>query len=116
MKCATREKRGFGNKTLVLCTTKIPKNWQEFLRLDANKTELFHFLADEIAKLAIPDKLILGTYDERINSSTVTVEFNTITPCNHEEADTRLILHCYHAALHGCKEIVIRTVTLMLWF
>jgi len=31
-------------------------------------------------------------------------------PCSHEEADTRVILHCSHAAETGSRKIVIRTV------
>ena len=30
---------------------KVPNNWHGFLSLDDNKTELFHYIADEIKKL-----------------------------------------------------------------
>ena len=33
-----------------------------------------------------------------------------IAPCNHEEADTRLILHALHCAKHGHRRILIRSV------
>ena len=31
-------------------------------------------------------------------------------PCNHEEADTRIVIHVLHALQSGCKSVVIRTV------
>ena len=33
-----------------------------------------------------------------------------IAPCNHEEAETRLILHALHCAKHGHLRILIRSV------
>ena len=33
-----------------------------------------------------------------------------MTPCNHEEADTRMIVHVVHAVQEGHKKIAIRTV------
>jgi hypothetical protein len=54
LKQMTREKRGTGTKTLVGANTRMPTNWQEFLRVDENKTALFHFLAD-ISLLDFPE-------------------------------------------------------------
>lgn len=31
-------------------------------------------------------------------------------PCNHEEADTRIVIHVLHALQSGCKSVLIRTV------
>ena len=33
-----------------------------------------------------------------------------MAPCNHEEADGRLLLHVAHAAAKGCSRVMIRTV------
>ena len=33
-----------------------------------------------------------------------------LSPCNHEEADSRMILHAAHTAHNGHKKILIRTV------
>ena len=41
-----------------------------------------------------------------------------IAPCNHEEADTRLILHALHCTKHGNRRILIRSVitgVVVLW-
>ena len=32
------------------------------------------------------------------------------TPCNHEEADSRMMLHVAHAARHGNQRILVCTV------
>ena len=37
-------------------------------------------------------------------------EKKSLSPCNHEEADTRMILHVNHATHHGHHKIMIRTV------
>ena len=41
-----------------------------------------------------------------------------VYPCNHEEADTRLILHAFHCTRHGNRRILIRSVNtdvVVLW-
>ena len=35
---------------------------------------------------------------------------NSLSPCNHEETDSRMMLHANHAALHGHLKILIRRV------
>ena len=54
LKQATRDKRGNGIRLRVTKRTKVPKNWQSFLRVDANKQELFKLLADEIQLTVVP--------------------------------------------------------------
>lgn len=48
LKRSQREKRGSGQRRKVLGTTKIPNDWQSFLRVDDNKDELFKFLANKV--------------------------------------------------------------------
>jgi len=45
LKYQTRNKCGKGIRRRVEASNALPKNWQEFLRDDANKTELFTFLS-----------------------------------------------------------------------
>ena len=45
LKAATREKRGSGQRRRVLQNALIPCDWNEFLRVDKNKTELFRYLS-----------------------------------------------------------------------
>ena len=35
---------------------------------------------------------------------------NSIAPCNHEEADTRMMVHVNDAVMQGFNKILIRTV------
>jgi len=102
-------KRQPGIRTLVTAATKIPKNWQAFLRVDNNKTDLFHFLAGLVFNTSAICEHVLVTYDEHVRCKT-DINKHSIDPCSHEEADTRLILHCSHAAENGSKKVAIRTV------
>ena len=43
-------------------------------------------------------------------SKPVLPDLTSLAPCNHEEADTRMLLHASHAAQHGHHAILIRTV------
>ena len=62
LKLLTREKRGVASRLHITANTKIPANWQELLRVDENKTELFQFLADtDLSGLIPPEKLVIMT-------------------------------------------------------
>ena len=50
LKAAARQKRGKGTRRRVQTNTKIPGNWQAFLRMEENKKELFAFLAQQAVK------------------------------------------------------------------
>jgi len=88
---------------------KYHKNWQQFLRVDDNKTDLFHFLTN-LPLANIDSKTVLMTYDGNVLQFGKGVDTSEISPCSHEEADTRLMLHCLHATRCGMKRIIIRTV------
>ena len=46
LKNAVREKRGSGQRRKASANTRIPSDWKGFLRVDANKSELFKFLSE----------------------------------------------------------------------
>ena len=48
LKGSARSKRGEGVRRRVVRAAAIPGNWQNFLRVDSNKTELFKFLSQAI--------------------------------------------------------------------
>jgi hypothetical protein len=106
LKSAMRAKRGSGSRVRVGPQVPVPQNWQEFLRNDQNKTELFEFLSEQAIAIPVSESATAG---ERVLSSTPH-SFDSLEPCSHEEADTRLILHAYNAAKAGYKTIAIRTV------
>jgi len=103
-----REKRGSGIKTRVSGTTKLPKTWQEFLSVDDNKTDLFHYRADTC--VSIDDNIVVMTSDDHVKLCSGAIDVSSIEPLSHEEAETRLILHCRHAATNGTRRQAIRTV------
>ena len=109
LKQSTRDKRGSGVRSRISETTKMPSNWQQFLRVNENKVDLFHFLTD-LPFTDIGNRTLLMTYDQSIVHFGVAVDTDDISPCAHEEANTRLILHCFHAGKCGHRHIIIRTV------
>jgi hypothetical protein len=106
VKEATREKRGKGARKKVSDKTKLPKNWNSFLLDAANKQELFALLSEKVRYLSCPeDKVVVITAGEDVISSGP-----PMPSCNHEEADTRIIVHVIEALQRGAKNISIRTV------
>ena len=53
--CTTRLKRGQGICRRVVGTGAIPWNWQNFLHVDSNKTELFSYLSQIVAQMPLAD-------------------------------------------------------------
>lgn len=110
LKKATREKRGFGQRRKVSPTTRIPSDWKGFLRVDANKSELFNFLAQQVISQPIPEgKEIYSTFEEKVLCSPKRAQMSMLEPCNHEEADTRLMVHVLDASVCGHQRIIVRT-------
>ena len=110
LKAQTRNKRGKGVRRRVQAHVRLPANWGEFLKVDSNKTELFLYLAEQTTNLPCEtNKCILSTSDILVLSSSVDV-MSHISPCTHEEADTRLILHASDCARQGVDKIMLRTV------
>jgi hypothetical protein len=59
LKTYTRSVRGKGSRRRVKASNTLPRNWQEFLRNDENKSELFSFLSLQIAKLETEKQIIV---------------------------------------------------------
>ena len=99
-----RLKRGKGTRRKVVAHVTLHFNSQSFLRVDGNKGELFSFLADQIRMVTIPGVEVI-TYLNKYIFCPPAFDNVGLAPCNHEEADTRLIPHIAHAAKQGCKLI-----------
>jgi len=95
IKGGTREKRGTGTRQRVSGNAKIPGNWQQFLANVDNKKELFSFLSAKITEGHFPDDkdvyITAGDQVHHIGNSP------PMDQCNHEEADTRVLVHLLHA-------------------
>ena len=109
LKRSTRETRGSGVRIRVCDNASIPGNWKSFLRSDENKNELFQYLAESVTAIQLPGVEVITTSGIDVLSSSP-VETEGLTPCNHEEADTRIFIHVKHASARGLKKVLIRTV------
>ena len=89
LKAHTRTQRGKGVRWMVTGNFCVPHNWQEFLREDRNKADLFAFLAMHIETMQ-PGKTVITTHNEHV-LSTNTHGTSALAPCNHEGADTECL-------------------------
>ena len=110
-----RSARGEGSTRCVLDNTTIPKNWASFLHNSDNKKRTVFLSITKIANINAPNKEIYTTYlNSVLSTSSVRIESsNQINPCNHEEADTRMLLHAAHAAhvaRYGHSKVIMQTV------
>lgn len=111
LKASTRERRGKGLRRRVLPAVTVPKSWRDFLRINDNKTELFAFLSEQsILHLTSNDTVLYATCGRNVLCSTPTSDLSQLSPCLHEEADTRIFVHVADAVRQGYLKISIRTV------
>ena len=112
LKMSTRLKRGDGSRRKVGDATPLPEKWNKFLRVDENKTDLFHYIANcvctELFKID-EGKHIVTTYKDSVISSDQNVP-NDLAPCNHEEGDYRSVLHAFHMSKKQLRNVMISTV------
>lgn len=96
IKGGTREKRGSGTRQRISGTAKVPRDWQAFLANEDNKTELFSFLSTALVTNGqFPDdKDVYITADDCVHHVGNSPPMDR---CNHEEADTRVLVHLLHA-------------------
>ena len=65
LKTQTRQDRGSGNNLRVDNVTKIPTNWKNFIRCDANKDKFFKLLASAVQEFEPPaQKQVISTHGE----------------------------------------------------
>ena len=83
-------------------------NWEEFLRVDENKSELFHLISDRIVDEEYPGRVIVTCDDEVLLSAHC--DLARLMSCTHEEADTRVFAHASDGTEHGINKILLRTL------
>ena len=54
-------------------------------------------------------KELYTMYDESVLSSSTATKLSHLDPCDHEEADTRIMVHVCDTCLSGHRRILIRT-------
>ena len=111
LKSMARESRGKGVRRRVGHSVAVPGQWQNFLRVDENKTELFSFLSTEVIKsVENQSKELVVTLESEVLIAPPRMHFESLAPCSQEEADGRMFLHAADAAQRGNDKILIRTV------
>ena len=83
----------------VTGTGKLPRNWHNFLHHSTNKTELFGYMAEHHT-----ENRVIITRGPNALSKHTEVSLSEISPCNHEEADTRIFLHVKDAVKGASKQ------------
>ena len=108
LKESCSEARRKGLQRYVTLTTKIPKNFAGFLRDNENKKELLAILSKHIGnELSAQVKEIYTTYGQSVLTSHICPNLASLSPCNHEEVNTRAMLHVADATHHNFKRILI---------
>ena len=80
-KSQTMKERGTGIRQKVVGSGLTPKSWNNFLRVNENKTECFSFLAERIASLH-PSKLFCVIQGENVLSNN-NIDRSGLCSCNH---------------------------------
>ena len=114
LKSQTRAKRGETScrRTRVSAKIPIPKGdeWQKFLKDNQNKDELFQCIGRELQRSTVESTDHLLTTNADIVLSNKATDITALSPCQQEEADTRMMLHLRHATMQGHTEAYVRTV------
>ena len=100
-------RRAQGIRRRVTGTSNTPTNWRSFLRGDDNKTELCQFLADRICQTQTTST-ILVTKEGYVICNDNQKSLEAVSPCLHDEEDTRIFVHARDAAIEGSKALVIK--------
>ncbi|KAG7168460.1 hypothetical protein Hamer_G002523 [Homarus americanus] len=111
LKATVRCNRGKGIRRSITASGPLPCNWQNFLHNSDNKEELFSFLSEQVMQLVVKESKQLVVIDKK-QVLTVPPQKDTanLAPCNHEEADTSMMVHAADALECGHRRILIRTV------
>ena len=107
LKAMTRSKMGAGIRCKVVGSSCLPCSWNNFLRLEDNKTELFEFLANLI-EMTDAANIIVAIKGENVVSN-MAINMEGLSPCTHEEADMRLFIYAKDATSEGCKNVIIKS-------
>lgn len=119
-KFAEREKRASGGVQAYKIYNQeqdVPKQWKKFLSLGRNKENLTEFLFENWCKQdpsALDNLDVFITHREfchkltNIDDKIVVTTIPELTS-DHEEADTRLLLHARHAVDNGITNVVIKS-------
>ena len=117
IKSGTREKRMNKKKPIRKLigepAVQLPQVWSQFIAMDENKADLAHFLSEIMLQKNkdLPEEYEVvaggGFRDYTAAKSTRRSKDYLNLNANHEEADTRLILHASEAVQNGYQRIIV---------
>ncbi|KAG7167052.1 hypothetical protein Hamer_G005372 [Homarus americanus] len=111
LKATVRCNRGKGIRRWVTASGPLPSNWQNFLRNSDNKEEPFSFLSKQVMQLVVKEsKQLVVTDKKQVLTVPPRKDTANLAPWNHEEADTKMMVHAADALECGHRRILIRTV------
>ena len=101
IKSATRRRRSQGTRPIRRiiehANVPLPSSWNNFIALSENKADLAHFLSQQLIVQAPHSKVIVAaggfSSEETVESSHSDIDTEPLE-ARHEEADTRIVLHC----------------------
>ena len=82
---------------------------EEFLKNGENKEDLFAYLSEGVLNfMEVPSskELNITHRDSVVTKGNI---LSDLAPCDHEESDTRMMFHLFHAVKSGCKTIFLST-------
>ena len=95
-----------GIRRRVMGSVILPGNWQNFLKVDANKVELFIFLSQQFGDTFIESgKELVAALGEKVLAAPLRMDLSSIVRCNYEEANARILLQAAFAVQYGHREI-----------
>ena len=60
--------------------------------------------------IQLDNKIIIATKENEVVSNSENINLSNLMPCNHEEADSRILLHMSDIADCSLRRVAIRTV------
>ncbi|KAG1693201.1 hypothetical protein GQR58_007155 [Nymphon striatum] len=120
IKSGTRSKRSEAGKVKPIRRVisskdvKLPSNFKSFLSLSENKADLAAFLSEAMVEMAeeklnpTHELVVAGGFEDLLKVWISTDRSTDHFSSNHEEADTRLILHAADASQQGYEQCVLQ--------
>ena len=111
MKGTATAKQGKGGEKTSGAWCNGPRKLGQLPQNRQDKTDLFHFFSGVLHdSFQLADKELVITKQDDVLNKLPLLDTSVLAPCNHEEADRRIMLHATHAAHNGHKKILICTV------
>ena len=113
IKSFTREERNEKKrpirKNITSAEVPLPESWDQYICSDDNKADLAAFLSDYMTTIDVEEQFQLVTSGGFKEETEVWSSNSCVDGLrsNHEEADTRMILHAKHGVDQGIQRIIV---------